>query len=186
MLTFSEATLAEISKGDLVEIELEDLRAVGQVTGTNLSRGTISFVPLVRVEPSANGTGSKILGLQQPAPTITTELGKSGIKLFKAVDSEAAITYPLTWERIVKLEPGVEALLKEIQAECPTDGNYLRIWYGYKEHLSELVGWDRKEASHPQLHSSAAYNIVYHKLLDGLRDPIPLGKEAIPASASDE
>ena len=81
------------------------------------------------------------------------------------------MTEPLTWETIEEFEPDVLVLLNEIKTERPHEHNYLSIWQKYKERLSNLVGWWRDKTAHPQLRSSAAYNIVYRKLLDNLRDP---------------
>jgi hypothetical protein len=97
--------------------------------------------------------------------------GKDGVKVLKAVDSEAAVTQPLTWKRIAELEPKVLGLLEGIKAERPHEGNYLWIWRNYKQRLSELVGWDREATTLPALRSSAAYNIVYDTLLHNLKDP---------------
>jgi len=176
MRIFEEVTLAQIEKGDLVQIELPEMCVTGTVTATNPAQGTLSFVPFACAKPSESGSGFGISWFQQPAAIKTIGLGESGIKLAKAVDSEAAVTYPLTWEQIAELEPGVAALLTEIQTECPTYWNHLRVWGAYKERLSDLVGWFRKKPSHPELRSSEAYNIVYHKLLDSLKDPASVGE----------
>jgi hypothetical protein len=53
------------------------------------------------------GAGFGITWFEQPAATKTIGLGKGGVKLSKAVDSEAAVTYPLTRETIAELEPKV-------------------------------------------------------------------------------
>ena len=177
MRIFEKVTLAQIEKGDLVQIELPEMCVTGTVTVTNPAQGTLSFVPFACAKPSESGSGFGISWFQQPTAIKTIGLGESSIKLAKAVDSEAAVTHPMTWERIAELVPGVAILLTEIEAECPTEWNYLRIWYGYKAQLCQLVGWDREEASHPELRSSAAYGIVYHKLLDCLIDRIPSSKK---------
>ena len=177
MRIFEGVGLAEISTGGVVAIELPDMCVTGTVAATNLAEETLSFVPFAYAKRPESGTGFGISWFQQPAGIKTIELGESGIRLSKAVDSEAAVTYPMTWERIAELEPGVAILLTEIQAECPTEWNYLCIWYGYKARLCQLVGWDREAVPHPELRSSAAYNIVYHKLLDCLIDRIPSGKK---------
>jgi hypothetical protein len=91
--------------------------------------------------------------------------------VLKAVDSEAAITGPLSWDRIAQLEPEVLRLLQEIKAERPHELNYLWIWGNYKTKLCDLVGWDREATMHPELRSSRAYSIVYDMLLHNLRDP---------------
>jgi hypothetical protein len=102
---------------------------------------------------------------------LTVTPGKDGVKVLKAVDSEAGVTEPLTWERITELEPRVLGLLEEIKAERPHEGNYLWIWRNYRQRLSELVGWGRTATAYPELRSSCAYNIVYDKLLHSLKDP---------------
>jgi hypothetical protein len=126
-------------------------------TNTNVEHGTIGFVPSI-----CSTADSEVL---------TVEPGKRGVRVFKQVDSEAAVTEPLTWESIAKLEPEVLVLLDEIKTERPNEHNYFSIWRKYKERLSELVGWSPEATTYPQLRSSAAYNVVYHKLLDNLKDP---------------
>jgi hypothetical protein len=69
------------------------------------------------------------------------------------------------------LEPEVLVLLDDIRTERPHENNYFQIWYGYKERLSELVGWCREASANPELRSSVAYNIVYYKLLENLNVP---------------
>jgi hypothetical protein len=182
MLIHREANISEIARGDLVAIELPGMYISGTVTDTDPAQGTLTFVPLACAEQSEGGTGFGIFGLKQSRGENAIILDTGGIKISKAVDSEAAVTDPLTWERIIELEPRVAVFLTEIQAECPTDWNWPQVWYGYKERLSDLVGWDREKASHPELRSSAAYNIVYHKLLDCLIDRIPPDKTTDPAN----
>jgi hypothetical protein len=172
MRILEEVTLAEISTGDIVAIHLPGMCVSGTVTATSPAQRTLSFVPFARTKQPESGTGFGITWFQQPATIQTIGLNESGIKLSKAVDSEAGVTYPLTWESIAELEPGVAILLTEIQGEYPTEWNYVRIWYGYKERLSGIVGWGREEASHPELRSSEAYNVVYHNLLDCLINQI--------------
>jgi len=168
MLIFDEVNLERISKKDLVGIELRNTRVTATVVDTDPAQGIIRFVPLLIVEPSENGTGSRILAVRK-SETKTIRLGNN-IKVFKAMDSEATVTYALTWERIAELEPKVLILLDEIQAESPAEYNYDRIWNRYKERLSELVGWDREATSHPELRSSRAYDVVYSRLLCCLKD----------------
>jgi hypothetical protein len=91
--------------------------------------------------------------------------------VIKAVDPEAVVAEPLTWDRIAELEPKVSELLDEIKAECPREHDYLLVWSTYKGRLCELVGWGRTATSYPALRSSAAYDVVYYKLLNGLKDP---------------
>jgi hypothetical protein len=144
------------------------------VVGTNLDYGTLGFVPLGYAEPTKDGTGFTLAHCRPPTPAsevLTVTPGKNGVKIFKTVDSEAAVADPLTWESIAELEPKVLVLLREIKAEPPHEYDYLSIWRRYKERLSDLVGWDAETAAHPELRSSAAYDIVYHKLLDSLKDP---------------
>ena len=179
MLIYREANISEIMKGDLVALEMPGMYISGTAVDTNTAHGTLSFVPLVCAKQPEGGTGFGIFGFDHSAGTNAVTLDTSGARLSKAVDSEAAVTYPLTWERIVELEPWVAVLLTEIQAECPTEWTWLRIWYRYKERLSELVGWYREAGSCPELSSSAAYNIVYQKLLDHLMDRISPANEQL-------
>jgi hypothetical protein len=169
MLIYQEVAIEEIKIGDLVEVEADGIHLGAKVVGCDLERAALRMVPYTYAEPSENGSGFVMARCRGEVLTVTP--GKGAVKVRKAVDSEAAITEPLTWERIAQREPKVLGLLKEIKAERPREGNYLRIWGRYKQGLSELVGWDREAATHPELRSSAAYNVVYDKLLNSLRDP---------------
>jgi hypothetical protein len=175
MLIYTEVPLAEITRGEHVAIEVGGVQIAAAVVGTNLERGTLGFVPLAYVEPTENGTGFTIACCCPPAATsevLTVAPGDGGLKVFKTVDSEAAVTKRLTWERIADLEPEVLKLLDEIKAENPREHNYFRIWGKYKQRFCELVGWDRTATANPELCSSAAYDIVYDKLLHSLKDPV--------------
>ena len=169
MLIYQEVAIEEIKIGDLVEVEMSGAHLGAKVVGCDLERGALSIVPYSYAEPSENGSGFVMTPCRGEALTVT--LGKGGVKVRKAVDAEAAVTEPLTWERIVEREPKILGLLDGIKAESPREGNYLWIWGKYKQRLSELVGWDRESGMHPALRSSAAYNIVYGTLLNDLRDP---------------
>jgi hypothetical protein len=169
MLVYQEVAIEEIKIGDLVEVEMDGVHLGARVVGCDLERGAVGIVPYSYAEPSENGSGFVIRPCRSEVLTVTP--GKDGVKVQKAVDSEAAVTEPLTWERIAELEPKVLGLLEEIMAERPHEGNYLWIWGEYKQRLSALVGWGRDAATNPALRSSAAYNVVYDKLLNSLRDP---------------
>ena len=169
MLIYQEAAIEEIKIGDLVEVEMDGVHLGARVVGCDLERGALGIVPYSYAEPSENGSGFVIRPCHGAVLTVTP--GKDGVKVRKALDSEAAVTAPLIWEKIAELEPKVLVLLDEIKAERPRESNYLWIWGKYKQRLSELVGWGREAATHPELRSSAAYNIVYDKLLKSLRDP---------------
>jgi hypothetical protein len=169
MLIYQEAAIEEIKIGDFIEVEADGVHLGAKVVGCDLERGALGIVPYSYAEPSENGSGFVITPCRGEVLTVT--LGKSGVKVRKAIDSEAAVTAPLTWEKVAELEPKISGLLEEIKAERPREGNYLWIWGKYKQRLSELVGWGREVATHPELRSSAAYNIVYDKLLHNLRDP---------------
>lgn len=169
MLIYQEAAIEEIKIGDLIEVEADGAHLGAKVVGCDLERGALGIVPYSYAEPSENGSGFVITPCRGEVLTVT--LGKGGVKVRKAVDSEAAVTELLTWERIAELEHKILGLLEEIKAERLREGNYLWIWGKYKQRLSELVGWGREVATHPELRSSAAYNIVYDKLLHNLRDP---------------
>lgn len=174
MLIYTEVPLAEITRGDQIAIEQGDIRIAAAVVGTDLEQGVLGFVPLSYAKPAEDGTGFTLAHCLPPTPAsqvFTVTPGRNGIKIFKTMNSEAAVTEPPTWEKIVELEPKVLVLLREIKAERPREYDYLSIWRKYKERLSDLVGWGAETAEYPELRSSAAYNIVYHKLLDSLKDP---------------
>jgi hypothetical protein len=171
MLVYQEVPISEIQTGDLVEVEMKDAHVGAKVVGCNLELGEITIVPYSYAARFGSGF---VIGHRPPAMksgVLTIRPGESGLKVLKAVDSEAAVVEPLTWERIAELEPGVVMLHDEIRTEHPHEGNYLAIWRKYKLRLSALVGWERVAATHPELRSSRAYNIVYDTLLNRLSDP---------------
>ena len=143
MLIYTEVPLAEITRGDQIAIEMGGVHIAAAVVGTNLEHGTLGFVPLAYAEPTKDGTGFTLAHCHPPtadSKVLTVAPGKDGVKIFKTVDSEAAVTEPLTWERIAELEPQFLVLLREIKAERPREYDYLSIWRKYKERLSDLVG----------------------------------------------
>jgi len=170
MLIYQELPIADFKVGDLIELEKDGVHIGAKVVACDSALGTLGIVAYSYAKPSENGSGFVISPCDPQTLTVTP--GKDGVRVLKAVDSEAAVTEPLTWERVAELEPKVLRLLEEIKAERPHEGNYLWIWGKYKQRLSELVGWGREATTHPALRSSAAYNIVYHKLLNSLRDPV--------------
>ena len=169
MLIYQEAAIEDIKIGDLIEVEADGVHLGAKVVGRDLELGTLGIVPYSYAEPSENGSGFVMTPCRGEVLTVAPD--KGSVKVRKAVDSEAAVTAPLTWEKVAELEPKISGLLEEIKAERPREGNYLWIWGKYKQRLSELVGWGREVATHPELRSSAAYNIVYDELLHNLRDP---------------
>jgi hypothetical protein len=107
MFIYTEVPLAEITRGDRIAIEQGGIHIAAAVVGTNLEHGTLGFVPLGYAEPSENGAGFTLRVCRPPTPAsqvLTVAPGKGGVKVFKAVDSEAAVTEQLTWERITELE----------------------------------------------------------------------------------
>ena len=169
MLVYQEAAIEEIKIGDLIEVEMDGVHLGARVVGCDSASGALGIVPYSYAEPSENGSGFVIRPCRGEVLTVTPN--KGGVKVRKAVDSEAAVTEQLSWEKVAELEPKVSGLLEEIKDERPREGNYLWIWSKYKQRLSELVGWDREAAKHLELRSSAAYNIVYDKLLNNFGDP---------------
>ncbi len=108
--------------------------------------------------------------------------------------SQALPPEDLSWERLVELEPELAKLEREVQAYRKLDRLQRQIlalpvdlpleafrwaattcanaiWYGYggypgiKPRLLGLVGW---HARNPALRSSAAYDLAYRRLYDGL------------------
>jgi hypothetical protein len=169
MLIYQEVPVADLKLGDLIEVEKDGVHIGAKVVACDSGQGKLGIVPYSYAKPSENGRGFVISPCDPEALTVTP--GKDGVRVLKAVDSEAAVTEPLTWERIAELEPKVLRLLEEIKTERPHEGNYLWIWGKYKQRLSEVVGWGREAATHPELGSSQAYNLVYDRLLHNLRDP---------------
>jgi hypothetical protein len=173
MLIYTEVTLAELSRGDHVVVEISEVQIAASVVGTDLEQDVLAFVPLSFAEPTENGAGFTIARchpVTHDSKVFAVTPGKSEVRLFKTKDFEVPVTEPLTWEYIAELEPRVLQLLVEIKTEYPTEANYQLVWRNYKERLSELVGWGREATAHPELQSPPAYDVVYDKLLHALRD----------------
>lgn len=84
---------------------------------------------------------------------------------------------PLTWAKVINLEPALKRLLEEIRrvkddkrrrSFCANN-----VWYGYggyrgfKEPMHSLVGWEARNA---ELRTMEAYDLVYEKLYSALPD----------------
>ena len=90
----------------------------------------------------------------------------------------------VTWRQLVAAEPALALLAREaVGLTRATDDAPRRcanaMWYGYngypglKPRLCTLVGWYARQASHPVLTSSEAYDVAYHHiyaLLPSCRD----------------
>ena len=82
-------------------------------------------------------------------------------------------TEKITWEEMVKIEPGLLELYKKIKAEKVKDNHYCAIaaWYGggvgFKSELTKLVGWGAKDE---RLKNPTAYDLAYDKLFHSLPD----------------
>jgi hypothetical protein len=79
----------------------------------------------------------------------------------------------LTWRELVKIEPELGVLLKEIRQVKDLGGPSFcanQIWYSqYKERLCRLAGWEAQKDD-PRLRSEAAYDLAYDKLYYTLPD----------------
>jgi hypothetical protein len=79
-----------------------------------------------------------------------------------------------TWEMLVAAEPRLAQLLREIRRVRAGEGFCAnRLWYGYddrdngyRERMSQLVGWDRK--GDPLLGTDSAYDLAYRTLYRAL------------------
>ena len=49
--SLARATVAEISKGDIIQIELLEMCVTATVATTSLAQGTLSFVPFAYAKP---------------------------------------------------------------------------------------------------------------------------------------
>jgi hypothetical protein len=110
MLIYQEVAIEEIKIGDLVEVEMGGAQLGAKVVGCDLERGALSIAPYSYAKPSENGSGLVMTPCRGEVLTVTP--GKGDVKVRKAVDSEAAVTEPLTWERIAELEPKVSAITR--------------------------------------------------------------------------
>jgi hypothetical protein len=173
MLIYTEVALADVSSGDHAALEIGEAQITGFVVATDVERELLLFAPLTYSEVTANATGSTLAFFSpevSDAKVFSVSTGNSEVRLLKAIDSEASVTKPLTWERIVELEPKLLDLLKQVENAPPSEENHLFVWRRYKERLSELIGWERKNSEYPELRSSMAYEIVYDVLLNALGD----------------
>jgi hypothetical protein len=81
--------------------------------------------------------------------------------------------HKLTWERLVEMEPRLEALLFDAKASRPRRKrgfNYELAWCEFKLPVAKLVGWHRRDDCDPLLKSQAAYDVAYWKLYHALHD----------------
>lgn len=85
----------------------------------------------------------------------------------------------VTWKELVEAEPRLAGLLEEVKAVQDDGGPVFcanAVWYGYgpywdrgfKERMSELVGWGRTVPP-AWLHTPRAYDVAY----DTLYAPLP-------------
>jgi hypothetical protein len=75
----------------------------------------------------------------------------------------------LTWDALIQAEPRLAELLRDVEAHRPqvTSSNLWQTWAMVKAQMVELVGWGRPD-DHPQLGTSAAYDLCYRRLFDAL------------------
>lgn len=79
-----------------------------------------------------------------------------------------------TWEQLVKAEPALAALEREIKKVKPRGPHFCAndAWYGrypyypnFRREVIRLVGWERK--SGPEfMQTAAAYDVAYRHLYD--------------------
>ena len=79
----------------------------------------------------------------------------------------------ITWNELVKIEPELNTLLKNVQKVKDPGGESFcanDIWFdNFKERVTHLVGWyARRDDS--RLTTSNAYDVVYQKLYNLLPD----------------
>ena len=78
-----------------------------------------------------------------------------------------------TWEQLVKAEPALAALEREIKKVKPRDPHFCandcwygrRGWIGFKPRLLWLVGWERKDGP-DFMRTSATYDLACYYLYD--------------------
>jgi hypothetical protein len=81
--------------------------------------------------------------------------------------------HDLTWERLVELEPRLEALLMDVQATRPhrkRGFNYEVAWGQFKQPIATLVGWHRWDNCDPIIKTQKAYDVAYWKLWYALHE----------------
>lgn len=79
----------------------------------------------------------------------------------------------VTWERLVELEPALEALSAAIQAARPLNPKdphfqWEIVWGRFKDRIATLVGFHRRDLCDPLLKSVAAYEVAYYTLWHAL------------------
>lgn len=86
----------------------------------------------------------------------------------------------LTFDELVRREPALAELLREVRAVSSKDDRYYcanAVWYGYgqyrrsglKPRLLQLVGWCARKDD-PILRSEKASDLAYHTICNALPD----------------
>jgi hypothetical protein len=78
----------------------------------------------------------------------------------------------LTWDELVEIEPRLDSLLAQVEDSRPSRKkgfNYEIAWGRFKDPISDLVGWHRRDGD-PRLQTREAYEVVYWHLWHVLHD----------------
>ena len=82
------------------------------------------------------------------------------------------VTEKLTWDELVEIEPRLDSLLARVENSQPIHKrgfNYEIAWGRFKDPISDLVGWHRRDGD-PRLHTDEAYESGLLKLWHVLHD----------------
>jgi hypothetical protein len=106
--------------------------------------------------------------LAKPETKLRFYTAKELIELYPPREHVPPLGREPTWAELVRLEPRLLALQRDIRAVDGSDPHFCanKVWYrpgGFKDRLCQLVGW-YAERDDPVLRSSEAYDVAYDHL----------------------
>jgi hypothetical protein len=94
----------------------------------------------------------------------------------------------VTWDVLVHLEPGLEALLqsaRSVGAGCRNWPDVEGAFSPFRNTLVSMVGFGGRNHRHPVLGSPGAYEVAYWKLYDAVSGLLPRGTAATATRGSE-
>jgi hypothetical protein len=95
-------------------------------------------------------------------------------------------THSVTWDQLVHLEPGLEALLRSARcagAGCRKWSDVEGAFSPLRNTLVSIVGFGGRHHRHPVLGSAGAYEVAYWKLHEAVAGLLPRPAGATEATA---
>jgi hypothetical protein len=87
---------------------------------------------------------------------------------------------PITWNKLVELEPSLAALLWRAQSVaclCRSHSDVGQVFSPFRWELAELAGFVSQNRDHPILGTIAAYQTAYDKLYDAVTAHLEHGRK---------